>query len=187
MRAILTALALSVSCIAAPASAVTASLTKDAGGAITGATGLSDGSGGVWDLSFADGDCAQLYSGCDADEDFPLDGDAAESVMKGLAALMNETTASDYVSGCAPSSGCNVFLPFEPRDTRRTKYWIALGAPGITWETFSTDILLGDTSRSDFDVFAIATAAAIVPLPAGALLLPSGLVAGAMVRRLSRV
>ncbi len=59
---------------AAPAGAAT--LTLDAGGRLTGATGVLV-NGSAYDVQFIDGTCAQLFNGCDGSDDFVFNTQAS--------------------------------------------------------------------------------------------------------------
>lgn len=65
LRALMVAVPAGLIATAAPA----ATLTLDAAGRLLGATGVMV-SGSLYDVSFVDGSCAELYSGCDAPADF---------------------------------------------------------------------------------------------------------------------
>lgn len=111
MKAILT-LATTVLLGAAPASAAT--LTTDNSGKLTGATGINV-AGTSYDVSFIDGTCASVFSGCDANSDFAFNTDEAAGLA--AQALLDQVflgtfdTSPSLTRGCTDTSLCSVFIP----------------------------------------------------------------------------
>jgi hypothetical protein len=70
---------------------------------LLGASGVSVG-GSLYDVSFLEGSCAELFSGCDGLDDFQFQ-DAA-SVNLATAALLDQVFIGIYDSGAFRTAGC---------------------------------------------------------------------------------
>ncbi|MGE0592418.1 MAG: PEP-CTERM sorting domain-containing protein [Vicinamibacterales bacterium] len=106
----------------------TASLVIDHTGVtpeLLGATGVSV-NGMLYDVTFVDGSCVGLFSGCDAPADFTfttqLDAEAAaqallDQVFLDLAAPDLFDTEPEFTAGCGSALRCDVWIPFAPGAT----------------------------------------------------------------------
>lgn len=103
--------------LASPAAAA-ASLLTDGSGHLTGATGVVV-NGTTYDVTFADGTCAGLFSGCDANSDFTFqtdtDAEAAAQALLGQVFTGGFDTDYTLTTGCATnatSEGCLALIPW---------------------------------------------------------------------------
>jgi hypothetical protein len=84
-------------------------------GKLLGATGVLV-NGSSYDVSFVDGTCAALFSGCDQITDFVFQDSAAARAAS--QALLDQVflgiydTNPELTSGCASTSACTAFTPF---------------------------------------------------------------------------
>ena len=115
MRKLFTALAaMAALSFAAPASAQVTLLT-DANGILTGATGVNV-NGSLYNVSFADGTCGGLFSGCDSVSDFNFqnatDATAAAQALLDQVFIDSFDTHPATISGCTDLSWCFTFIPY---------------------------------------------------------------------------
>ena len=113
LRAATLACALALAAAAAPA----ATLTLDAAGRLLGARGV-DVAGTLYDVSFMDGSCAELYAGCDAPSDFSFGTiDQARAASLALVnQVFNAAAATDadptLTRGCESAGGVHLGTPY---------------------------------------------------------------------------
>jgi len=90
------------------------------GGILQGATGVVVGSA-TYDVSFLDGTCAALFTGCDQVSDFtfqtPGDANSAAQALLDTVFLDGPSGAfdsnPDLTRGCTFPAFCNVLIPYE--------------------------------------------------------------------------
>ena len=170
------------------ATAQAATLNVDFSGQLTGASGVDVG-GVLYDVTFEEGSCIGLFSGCDTNSDFTFTS-AAAARLASLALLDqvlldgpagNFDTSPELTFGCSLSAFCFILTPFE----------IAPGGPGITFVDLvrNRDLSipsitdgatrtewLSPLSTADDERVVYATwEVTAVPIPAGPLLLLTGL------------
>lgn len=192
VRNILSAIVLSIGMTAAPAGAAT--LVIDGTGQLTGATGVDVG-GTLYDVTFRDGTCIALFDQCDQASDFTFttSGDARAASHALLdqvfldGPLGNFDSRPSLTQGCESGFLCAVHTPFSSNgifveDGAAFNFDPSAGDyvsfPGYwTWEDFS---------REPTDVWAVWSVTAQIPLPAGGLLLLTGLGGLAALRRRTR-
>lgn len=165
-------------------------------GVLMGAAGV-DVNGVLYDVSFLDGTCIELYNGCDENTDFPFTNPANlnDGVLLGVAmqALLDQVfidspvgafdSQPDLMNGCNVPGGCSVFTPL----------WANVGAnsAGVfsafnSDQEFRDDVGSGGGSRTfdtrpvpgvveDISVYAVWNGAAVVPIPSAIWLFGSGL------------
>ncbi len=163
-------------------------LQIDGSGQLTGATGV-DVAGTLYDVTFVDGTCSALFSGCDDASDFTFQTGAA--VMAAAAALFDQVlidtppflfdTNPALTAGCGSTRGCLTLIPFNIFSP-----FIVRAGEVVNGRNTSLDFRIrdigpgGDTTGSPFFNFAQFTASASVnqapvPEPGTILLLSSGL------------
>lgn len=154
-------------------SAAAVTLIIDSNGELTGATGVDVG-GTLYDVSFVDGTCASLFSGCDSVTDFTfqtgLAADLAVSAL--LAQVLTGAFDTDYTLtlGCSTNNSalCLIIVPYDLRaglfDARvafNDNNVVDPGNGGISQSPTTFD-----TAGNPAWVFARFTPAAAVPEPA---------------------
>ena len=99
-------------------------LQIDPSGQLTGAKGvIVDGS--LYDVSFKDGTCITLFSGCDQISDFTFSSQT--SAIKASKALLDQVfvdgmylfdTFPALTTGCTVSNQCYIYTPYSPAASR---------------------------------------------------------------------
>ena len=175
--------------LATPTSA--ADLTVDSNGILTGATGVNVG-GTLYDVSFLDGTCVALFSGCTESTDFDFTtGASAEAAAQ---ALLDQVFVGVYDANLNAISGCAYFYcyTFIPYEGHQPHY--ALAGYAFNSEVFVDYSQRGywnNEDTSQYDYFNIArfspSQAGVVPEPAtwATMLLGFGAVGFSMRRRRS--
>ena len=154
--------------IAAPAAAATP--TVNGSGQLTGATGVTV-SGSTYTVTFTDGTCAGLFSGCDAVSDFTFQTQAAAQAA--AAALLAQVivgtsfdTAPGTTFGCIGGEACSMLIPFGFTGTDfnsvATLNGVAVNSSAIFLNASPTTF---DTGTSNARVWALFSLA-VVPEPA---------------------
>lgn len=118
MKAILKAIAVAI-ILPFAASASAATLIVDANGELAGATGVNVG-GSLYDVSFADGTCINVFSGCDSATDITFQSladatVAAQALLDQVfldSALGSFDTNPGATRGCESSDSCLASVPF---------------------------------------------------------------------------
>lgn len=164
-------------------------------GILTGATGVNVG-GKLFDVSFQDGTCAELFSGCDAVDDFMFDDATAFLAVQALLDQVFVDGASGafdsnpyLTSGCGlgSPSGCNVIVPVGLDANgwargRLTKNEISDASDSALWQFFrAPDFTTADLPGETWALWTPAPAS--VPEAPTLVLLSGGLTAMAVVRR----
>lgn len=170
--------------------ATAATLQVDGGGELLGATGVDVG-GTLYDVTFVDGTCVALFSGCDDSGDFvfPTSTAAVAASQALLDQVFLDVVSGSFDSvpqataGCAAPAECYAWTPFSPGSPSFAMA-LALNRSG----SLSDLVLTGgdnpslDTSNFSPHVFAVWTLTP-VPEPSTAILLGLGLGALSMSRR----
>lgn len=104
---------------AAPSAAAT--LTVNAGGELTGASGVNV-NGSLFDVTFTDERCDEILDGCDDVSDFTFQTES--QALAAANALLDQVlidgpqgnfdTGPDFVFGCSFPLGCVTFIPYAP-------------------------------------------------------------------------
>jgi hypothetical protein len=192
-KSLLTAGALALA-TALPAAAAT--LNVDANGILTGASGVTVGTN-IYNVEFLDGSCVSLFSNCAAD---PATSSLppfafttlADAIAAGDALLLqvfvdgaqgNFDTVPGSTRGCAPGvTRCFQAIPFELRDPFEFVEIVFGGSLNDSGDMDRTDFSFFTANIADFTnfddfVYARWTEVTLIPLPAGAPLVLSGLAA----------
>ena len=173
------------------AQAQAAALIVD-GGQLTGATGVQY-DGALYDVSFLDGTCIDLFNGCnDAAEDFAFTtsddaGGFAQALLDQVfvdTAEGNFDTEPALTRGCDSTAQCRIGIPYSVNDFISSLRGSQNSPAGVLDFVFSTH----EGRHTDFialsaATFAVVTPAAVIPLPAGAALIVTGLAALGLLRR----
>jgi len=164
-------------------------------GTLMGATGV-DVNGTLYDVSFLDGTCVELYNGCDDNSDFPFTNPAnlydGSLIMTAMQALLDQVFVDSSVglfdsqpalmNGCNTPGGCNIATPFSVNSTGGLGVFVA-----HNWALEYRDVIsqgsggydTGDTSPipgyEDIKVYAVWSEVSPVPVPAAIWLFGSGL------------
>jgi len=166
-------------------------------GVLMGATGV-DVNGTLYDVSFLDGTCIELYNGCNENTDFPFTNpaDLNDNILLGAAmqALLDQVfidspqgtfdSQPNLMNGCNVPGGCRVFTPLWAN--------VAANSVGVfsafnSVQEFRDDIGSGGGSRTfdtrpvpgvveDISVYAVWNGATVVPVPSAVWLFGSGLI-----------
>lgn len=119
MRNVLALAAIAAASLAAPQMAQAATLTTNGTGQLTGATGLTLGSLGTYDVSFVEGTCTALFNPCSSNSDFAFNSQAdaatAANALLGLIAGTSFDANPDLTFGCGPAyvSQCLMMIPYQ--------------------------------------------------------------------------
>ena len=172
-------------CLAFISFSVNAALLIVNEGELVGATGVNV-NGALYDVSFMDGSCFTLYSGCDDPTDFLFSGNAASQAASD--ALLEQVFIGLYDDEPSLTLGCS----FDTRCRVLTADGVVNGEGDLIHGSFAVnskkgavqgdttsggtfDVLLFDTSTMDNRTVAV-WAVSSVPLPASVWLFGSGLI-----------
>lgn len=160
-----------------------ATLIIDYSGQLIGANGI-DISGTLYNVEFLDGTCAQIYNGCDTNNDFIFNSNQAELASQALLSqvFLNSTTANfdsdtTLINGCESTEECLIYTAFGTgwewgnvqiayNSSTELNDSVILGGVHPTIVNFTTD---------ESATWANWSPAAPVPLPASIWLFISGL------------
>lgn len=170
------------------APSVFAATLQISGGTLTGATGVNV-NGSYYDVSFVDGSCNSLFSGCiNSAFTFNTIGDATAAAQALLSQVLLGAfdDRSANTRGCNAGGSCSILTPYNhtlPYDlSAMTTYNAAIEASDQVFGSSITPTI--STTASPTQVFAVWTP---VPVPAAAWLFGSGMLALAgLGRRRSR-
>lgn len=173
--------AFALTAVCASASHAALVRTIDGAGKLTGATGVDVG-GVLYDVSFVDGTCASIFSGCDNPAtDFAFTTAAlADAASQALldSVFLDVGAGREFDSlaqlTCDSDLGCSVLTPFALEtvfvNTRRAVNWgAASGLADLTGELAWRRAF--DTSGNGGTVWALWTPSAAVPEPSSLALL----------------
>lgn len=168
-------------------------------GQLLGADNVDLGSLGLFDVRFASGSCADLFTGCDnAADDFAFQNEADATVA--AQALLDQvfvdlagalfSTNPELTNGCEDAGRCEAFIPFST-DTVLAASILATNFSDLTPSALASSSfgIEGDLTSFEAFTFAIFThvgAAVPVPEPSAALLFALGAIGLAVSRRRRR-
>lgn len=166
-----------------------ATLIINSEGKLTGATDVF-ASGKFYSVTFVDGSCASLFSGCDSDSDFPVLG--ADAVFA-AGALFSQVFTGVYdtdpslTNGCSDPTICTIYVPYEKPTGPVVRNFTAVnfsGTEGI-FTTLTPLVVTFDTSSDSTLTYAIIRQTGAVPEPGTwtMMLLGFGVIGASMRRR----
>ncbi len=183
-------LALAIAALGLAPSAVQAAVLNVVGGQLMGASDVDVG-GTLYDVSFQDGTCSALFSGCDGPSDFVFNTQAmaTSAVQALLGQVLLDTGAGDFdtvpglTSGCSADGLCNIIVPYAAWELAGFRSVLAENygppPPLDQFEDALPQNRLFDTGGSLFQTFAVfqlsSSKPAEVPEPAALLLFGVGL------------
>jgi hypothetical protein len=184
-RLVSTILAITLPLTVAPTVSA-ASQQVDASGLLTGALGVNVG-GTLYDVTFVDGTCVGVFSGCDEQSDFAFtsasNADAAGQALLGQVFLDTGLGMFDSVPsltfGCPNGLFCNAMVPFD-----RVLQETVFVASTVNTSSDVTDQVATpqggdptfDTSQNGLQVWAVFTPAQQVPVPSSLALISLAIV-----------
>ncbi len=177
--------------MAAPAVA-TATLTTNGSGQLTGVTGLTVGSS-TYNVTFADGTCPALFSGCDAVTDFTFQNgtDATSAAAALIAAIVGSSfdTAPGTTFGCIGGESCDMLIPYgiPAAGSFDARGALNLAGSNSTGITLTGNTALFDTSANNSQVFALFSIAAVPEPSTWAMMLLGFAAMGLAMRRRGRL
>ena len=167
-------------------SANAATLLTNSSGQLTGALDI-DVDGALYDVSFVDGSCSDLFNGCNESSDFTFTtyNQASMATTALFAQVLIDTSSGDFDSspqltnGCSHYSRCDIHTPyriFEIGETSRVsgRSAINFASAGDQLGTSSSDVD-GDLTSEILSTYAV-WAPSPVPVPAAAWLFGSALI-----------
>lgn len=174
--------AISCGAVAAPV------LLTNGTGQVIGATGIFIQNGsfsGTFDVSFEDGSCESLFSGCDSSSDFagsPPEVTITNALQNVLGSILD---TPDLIRGCESVSECNIFTPtFLAGGVTPTGTLLIVNEGPNNEQAFSGFVGMtqsGDLTLVPDETFAVWSPTP-VPVPAGIWFLGCGLAALAKFR-----
>lgn len=179
--------------LVAPSSSDAAPILNVVGGELLGASGVDVG-GTLYDVAFADGSCASLFSGCDTAGDFTFHSlaDALEASQALLDQVLVDSstglhdTAPALTSGCDAPASCWILTPYTLQGFMGGLITFTIsaaatnaappGSDGLLFGPLNLTESLSGAVGADFQVWATWTPhTAQVPEPASLALFASGL------------
>lgn len=168
-----------------------ATLVTDGGGNVLGATDVNV-DGVLYDVSFVDGRCSDIFSGCDAASDFTFTtqadalsaaGALNSAVFPGSSPFRDDP---QLINGCGNLDDCNIWTPFGVAGSSLS-FSQATITDTLTTPTWFVNTVVNVDYAENPDTVTWAqwsAAATVVPLPAPVLMLLGGLAGlGLMQRR----
>jgi len=163
-------------------------------GKLIGATGIEVVGFGTFDVSFEDGSCADLFSGCDQLSDFEFN--SFDQVRAAGQALLDQVFIDSELgqfdsnptltNGCEDDNKCISFIPYKFLDNWvMGKTIINANSEGGDKHSYTTNLGIEQSiaNRSN-TTFALFTKVVEVPTPATAFLFGSALIALVSFRRI---
>jgi len=183
--------------LAASAPTQAATLLTDGNGKLTGASGV-DVKGTLYDVSFLDGSCASLFSGCNEATDFQFT--SLHTAKSAAQSLLDQVFVGTYdknpaaTAGCTWSAFCYTIVPFASISTGKVAFASAVlaqntqygGQDGLSagFVDARTDTQVGHWGRKlNFAQFTPTTTPAVPEPATWAMLLLGFLGVGSAVRR----
>lgn len=173
-------------------SAPAAQLTLDAGGHLLGATNVEVG-GALYDVSFRDGTCIELFSGCDETSDFLFPGfvlgSAAANALQSQVLVGVFDTDPWLIAGCTSLDWCIAVTPGQ-LGTGIGMRGVALFDRAGTGDDFVAEVVINrdsDTTSDPSTVWAVWSAVgSSAPEPSPLALVALALCACAVARMQGR-
>lgn len=144
----------------------------------SGVIGLSVG-GTVYNVSFQDGTCTELFDGCDEQSDFPFArgqqaDDAAEALHSAILGSAFANTPMAFV-GCEVSDFCTILTFTRPKssDVNLTAFGVDITQMGSSFSGEFCNCFTEDFALTD-EVTIATWEIASVPLPAASWMLIAG-------------
>ncbi|WP_340119084.1 PEP-CTERM sorting domain-containing protein [Pelagibius sp. 7325] len=168
----------------APAPAQAAPILLISEGKLIGANNV-DVLGTLYDVSFVDGTCAAVFSGCDSVSDFDFNDFASATAAAGAliqqvlldSSLGNFDSLPSLTAGCSYVANCTVELPygFWPDGTVKTGLAGNFAGSGDFWGTGTLRLSENTSVISNQALVRFTLAATAVPEPATLVLFGAGL------------
>jgi len=166
-------------------------------GELIGATGIELAGFGLYDVSFEDGSCADIFSGCDELSDFTFKN--YDQVRAASQALLDQVfidsdlwqfdTDPTLIRGCEDDTKCIAFIPYKFLDNWvMGKNLVNASIESNDKHSYTTNLGIDQSiaGRSN-TTFAVFTKVAQVPSPPSILLFGSALIALVSLRRKKNV
>lgn len=176
-----------------------ATLLVDANGILTGAAGVEI-NGSMFDVSFLDGSCVDLFNGCDEVSDFVFSfgGDASRAATALFEQVFidgpsgNFDTHPEATNGCTDTVRCIAIIPYAvDNNTLSIGYADNYSVENLDTNKLSRTSRTHDQSVSSAQVYAVfqESAGPAVPEPAtwAMMIIGFGLIGSSLRRRITNV